>query len=103
MIGAAAEIAQPRHIEVDRPLADVDGAAQLVRVVVEIEPAAFEKADAERSADQFAGQGDAGRAGANNADIGFNKLALRYDTRVDEHASAPGRKNPPERRTIISA
>ena len=69
MLGAAAEDAQPHRVEVDVVHADDLADVLVLGFHRDVEAAPLHQRDLEAVAGQAAGEGDAGRAGADDADV----------------------------------
>ena len=76
-IRGAAEEPQPRIDQVVVLVARVPAAAEIGDVRLVIETAGFEQTDVERCVEQTAGQADAGRTGADDADVGLDQGICR--------------------------
>ena len=77
MIGAAAEITQPAFVQREVPAPGVLAAVQVLGVLLELESAALEQADPDAGSGEFARDGDAGRAGADDGEIGLDQGICR--------------------------
>ncbi len=87
-LAVPAEAPQARVIEPFVGQADVLAARQRLHGAVDLEPAPFEQADAETFAHQLSRQRDPRRAGADDADVGVDGVAVGQGARVVDHAVA---------------
>ena len=69
MIGGAAEVVERRCLEGEVREPDVLAAIEILHPRIELEAAALEQQDFERSVGELAGDGDAGGAGADDAEV----------------------------------
>ena len=85
MTGRAAEIAQPAPQQIDLLFADAGAVVQVLDIVLELQPAAFQQATLKSWPEQFHRQRDAGSTGADDADIRIDRLTIWEVSQVDEH------------------
>lgn len=85
MTGRAAEIAQPAPEQIDLLLADAGAVVQVLDIVLELQPAAFQQGYPDVMPEQFHRQRDAGRTGTDDADISFYGLTVGEISKIDEH------------------
>src|SRR5213592_3990441 len=90
MSGGAAEVMQARGLE--RIVRQIDAltAVQVLHRRLVVKTTAFEQQDLVPRADPFQRHADAGRAGAHDAQVGFEHGAVRKGSSVDVHGGMSG-------------
>src|ERR1041385_5835427 len=83
--GGAAEVMQARGLEGIVRQTDALTAVQVLHRRLVVETTAFEQEDLVTRADPFQRHADAGRAGAHDAQVGFEHAAVRKGSSVDMH------------------
>src|SRR3989449_2961365 len=90
MSGGAAEVMQARGLERIVRQTDALTAVQVLHRRLVVETAAFEQQDLVPRADPFQRHADARRAGAHDAQVGFEHAAVRKGSSVDVHGGMSG-------------
>src|SRR6266516_1712930 len=90
MSGGAAEVMQARGLERIVRQTDALTAVEVLHRRLVVETAAFEQQDLVPRADPFQRHADAGRAGAYDAQVGFEHAAVRKGSSVDVHGGTSG-------------
>src|SRR3989441_5187395 len=90
MSGGAAEVMQARGLERIVRQTDALTVVQVLHRRLVVETAAFEQQDLVPRADPFQRHADAGRAGAHDAQVGFEHAAVRKGSSVDMHGETSG-------------
>src|SRR5436309_6962058 len=103
MSGGAAEVMQARRLERIVRQTDALTAVQVLHRRLVVETAAFEQQDLVPRADPFERHADAGRAGAHDAQVGFEHAAVRKGSSVDVHGGTSGVRPRGERRGRFGA
>src|SRR5437879_842595 len=90
MSGGAAEVMQARGLERIVRQTDALTAVEVLHRRLVVETAAFEQQDLVPRADPFQRHADASRAGAYDAQVGFEHAAVRKGSSVDVHGGMSG-------------
>src|SRR5438093_12468356 len=98
MSGGAAEVMQARGLERIVRQTDALTAVQVLHRRLVVETATFEQQDLVPRADPFQRHADAGRAGAHDAQVGFEHAAVRKGSSVDVHGGMSEGVSPREGR-----
>src|SRR3989449_1553586 len=98
MSGGAAEVMQARGLERIVRQTDALTAVEVLHRRLVVETAAFEQQDLVPRADPFQRHADASRAGAYDAQVGFEHAAVRKGSSVDVHGGMSGGVSPREGR-----
>jgi hypothetical protein len=88
VVRRSAEEAQATDLDSGLGQADILAGIERLRFGFEIEAAAFHQADGETGAGEFAGEGDPGGAGADEAEIGGDRRAFADIAKIFDHAGS---------------
>src|SRR6266853_1357464 len=104
MSGGAAEVMQARGLERIVRQTDALTPVQVLHRRLVVETASFEQQDRVPRPDPFQRHADAGRAGAHDAQVGFEYAAVRKGSSVDVHGgTSEGQSERKERRALWRA
>ena len=100
MVGGTAEVMERRRLQRKVGLADYLTAIEILQLLLELESTALQQQNFEGCVGKFASDGDAGRSGADDAEIALEDRPVIERSGVGVQGSRPLRRGKGEERSL---